>query len=29
VRSAAKPSADEQNMNPRSTSARLRVVEVI
>ena len=29
VRSAAKPSADEQIMNPRCTSARLRVVEVI
>ena len=29
VRSATKPSADEQIMNPRSTSARLRVVEII
>ncbi|MEI8391062.1 MAG: 16S rRNA (cytosine(1402)-N(4))-methyltransferase RsmH [Actinomycetes bacterium] len=29
VRSAAKPSADEQILNPRSTSARLRVIEVI
>lgn len=29
VRASSKPSADEQSKNPRSTSARLRVAEVI